>query len=108
MPEPLASVRLDHEDVGEVREVDAVRYGASKTHLLSGVAAVDADNAPRSGDLGVDVDTSALSAPVGLCRQPAPDHVELDADRVIVEFVLHSIIVIPVPPTSTGRGLINR
>ena len=81
-----ASRGREDEDVGQVGDRDAVGNGASEADHRA-VAVIGPDHPPRGGELGLDVTALAPPGPVGLGRQERPQHVAIDAPRVVVELV---------------------
>ena len=100
LAEVVASMGVEHEDVGEVGEGHPVRHRAREADLLTGVTAIGADDSPGTVELGVDVGTRALTPPIRLGRKPRPDDVALNASGFGVEFVLHPRIVQHPSPTA--------
>src|SRR5690606_18217641 len=87
-----------HEHVGEVGEVDVVGDRAGEGHLLAGLADVAADHPPGGRQLPLQILSGPPPAPVGLGGQEAPDRLDIDPARVVVELVRHGSILAPHEP----------
>ena len=73
-----------HEDVGQVREPDAVGHGTGEPDL-SAARRVRSDDPPRARDLCLDVGPGAPPSPGGVVREERPDRVEVEPCGIVAQ-----------------------
>jgi hypothetical protein len=84
--ESLASVPLDHEDVGQIRVDRAIADDSGEADL--GLPSVDADDTGAPCDAPFDDVAGSAFRPVGVLAEKGADSVEVDAGAVIVDLVV--------------------